>query len=330
MGAGCTAGIGVVRYMYTNVLKKEFSGFGLRMLAVTVVINVIQIAVQIFLILANIGYASDASSGRDMNFANVSVMIAMYAIGYPCAFLILKDVDKRTIIKHKMKPPQFFLAFLMTYALMIAGNLIGLVFTSGIGFLKGSPVNDSLSDLMNSINMVVILVFVVIAAPIFEELLFRKFLCDRVVKYGQGTAIILSGLMFGLFHGNFQQFFYAFFIGCFFAFIYVKTGDIRYTITLHIIVNFIGGVVSSLLLSHVDFENLTASSLIIMAIYMLIVYGIAIAGAVLFLLNRSKLKSDAGEIMIEKSQRNNVVFLNAGMILYGVVYLIMMIVQALM
>lgn len=314
--------------MGTNILKKEFSALGLRMLAVTVVINVIQIAVQIFLILTNMGFASGVSANRDMNLVIVVMMIAMYAIGYPCAFLILNDMDKRIIIKHKMSPLQFFVAFLMTYFLMIAGNIIGVVFTSGIEFLKGRPVTDSISDLISSINMVVVLIFVVIAAPVFEELLFRKFLCDRTVKYGQGTAIILSGLMFGLFHGNFQQFFYAFFIGCFFAFIYVKTGDIKYTIMLHIIVNFIGGVMSGLLLRYVDFENLTASSLIIMAIYILIIYGIAIAGAVLFLLNRSKLKSVPGEITIEKSQRNRIIFVNAGMILYGVVYLIMMIVQA--
>lgn len=298
------------------------------MLACTAIIDVIQIAVQIFLVLTNMGFTSGAGSDLNMNMVIVSMMIATYAIGYPCAFLVLQDVDKRTIIKHKMKPLQFFLAFLMTYALMIAGNLIGVAFTSGIELFKGRAVNDSINDLMSSINMVVVLIFIVIAAPIFEELLFRKFLCDRVVKYGQGTAVILSGLMFGLFHGNFQQFFYAFFIGCFFAFIYLKTGNIKYTIGLHIIVNFIGGAVSGLLLRYVDLENLTASSLIIMAIYILILYGMAIAGVVLFLLNRAKFKLVAGEIYIDGNQRNSIVFLNVGMILYGVVYLIMMIVQA--
>lgn len=326
MGAGCTAGIGVVRYMGTNILKKEFSGFGLRMLSCTVIIDVIQVAAQLFLILTNIGHST--GSGRDMNVVIVSMMIPMYAIGYPCAFLILQDVDKRTIVKRKMKAKHFFIAFLMAYALMTAGNIIGVLVTSGIEILKREPVYDSVSELIGSLNMWFVFIFVVIAAPVFEELLFRKFLCDRVAKYGQGTAIILSGLMFGLFHGNFQQFFYAFFIGCFFAFIYLKTGNIKYTIGLHIIVNFIGGVVGGFLLKYVDFENLTSASLIIMAVYILILYGIAIAGTVLFLLNRSKFKLDAGEIYIDRYKRNSTVFLNAGMILYGVVYLIMMVVQA--
>ena len=36
---------------------------------------------------------------------------------------------------------------------------------------------------------------------------------DRLLGYGQKTAIIISGIMFGMAHGNFSQFFYAFGIG---------------------------------------------------------------------------------------------------------------------
>lgn len=37
-------------------------------------------------------------------------------------------------------------------------------------------------------------------------LLFRKFLLDRVVDYGEAVAVILSGVMFGLYHANLSQF----------------------------------------------------------------------------------------------------------------------------
>ena len=46
----------------------------------------------------------------------------------------------------------------------------------------------------------------VIIAPVMEELVFRKYLVDRLVPYGQKTAVVLSGLFFGLFHGNFISF----------------------------------------------------------------------------------------------------------------------------
>ena len=55
-------------------------------------------------------------------------------------------------------------------------------------------------------NMMVTFLYMVICAPILEEYIFRKLIVDRTVKYGQGVAIVLSGLMFGLFHGNLNQF----------------------------------------------------------------------------------------------------------------------------
>ncbi len=72
-----------------------------------------------------------------------------------------------------------------------------------------------------------------IVVPLLEELLFRKLLIDSTSKYGFGASILLSGLIFGLFHGNFVQFFYATALGILFAYIYASTGKLRYTALLH-------------------------------------------------------------------------------------------------
>ena len=88
-----------------------------------------------------------------------------------------------------------------------------------------------------------------IGAPIFEELVFRKLIVDRLIKYGEFIAIFTSGLTFGLFHGNFQQFFFAFALGALFAFIYARTGRIRYTIGLHMTINMTTSVITAFLYS---------------------------------------------------------------------------------
>lgn len=309
--------------MDTEAYRKEFSGVGLRMLVGTVVILVVQIIAQIFLLLVNVELA------QNMNIVLAATMIPMYALGYPIAFLIMNGAgEPRIIRKRRMKPSHFFIAFLMGYTLLMAGNIIGLIVTFVIGLIRGEPISNPLEMIVGQSNIWITAVYTVLLAPIFEEMLFRKILCDRVIKYGQGAAVLISGLLFGLFHGNFNQFFYAFFIGSFFAFIYVKTGNIRYTIGLHMMVNFIGSVVAGLFLQNIDLENLTSTTLIVVAIYVLFIYGIIIAGAVLFLLNRSKLKVDQGEIVLEKSRRNKVMLINAGMILYYIFYLCLMIFQA--
>lgn len=311
--------------MDTRAYRKKFSVFGLRMLACAFVINGVQISAQIVLVLLKPEWISN------INIILAFTMISQYVVGFPCAFLIMSDDgDKREIEKHKMKLSHFLIAYMMGYALLVAGNLIGLGVTYGIGVLKGEPVSNSLQNLVGDTNIWITSIYVVLCAPVLEELLFRKVICDRMVKYGQGAAIIMSGLVFGLFHGNFNQFFYAWFIGSFFAFIYVKTGNIKYTIGLHMMVNFVGSVVARLFLDYVDLEHLTPVSMLIMLFYVMIVYGIVIAGIVLLILNKSKLRTNDRYMGIDTTQRNIHMLVNVGMILYYVFFFIMMMVQALL
>lgn len=315
--------------MGAKAYKKDFSNLGLRMVACAIVINGIQIAAQLILMWVNADWI------EDVNILLAATMIPTYAIGYPLSFLILQvRSDQRTIEKHTMKPAQFMTAFLMAYALLMLGNLVGVGVTSVIGLLKDGEVDNALTDIVGNGNIWISAIYIVLLAPIFEEYMFRKIICDRVVKYGQGMAIIMSGLMFGLFHGNFNQFFYAFTIGCFFAFIYVKTGMLRYTIGLHMIVNFIGSVIGGLMLQNVDFSDdllhMALSDTFIMALYMLLTYGMVIAGGVLLLMNLSKFKLSPGEITLRKGNKFEISIVNVGMFLYCELFVLMMIGQALM
>lgn len=191
--------------MDVRTYKCFFSGVGFRMIACSIVINAMQIVFRVLLIRAGVNIQ------RDYNIEFAAAMIPTYLIGYPVSYLIIGDGnDKRAIEKRRMKPAHFFIAFMMGYALMMIGNIIGLIVTYGIGVIKGEPVNNALQDIVMDSNIWIISIYTVLLAPILEELLFRKVLCDRIVKYGQGITILLSGLMFGLFHGNFNQFFYAF------------------------------------------------------------------------------------------------------------------------
>ncbi|MDE7132707.1 MAG: CPBP family intramembrane metalloprotease [Lachnospiraceae bacterium] len=307
--------------MNTKMYRKDFSGLGFRMACSAVLIFAIQTVGQYIVAAINPDWA------ENMDIMLASTMVPLYVLGYPLAFLILRSKEKRTIEKHKMTLGQLILAFMMSYGLMIAGNLIGVFITLGIGILKGNAVNNPLMSVVTGGNIWISAIYIVLLAPVYEEFLFRKLICDRVAKYGQGTAVVVSGLMFGLFHGNFNQFFYAFFLGSFFAFIYLKTGQLKYTIGLHMVINFIGSVLGGLLLQNVDMQ--TPMGLIIFALYALCVYGIALAGGVLFLVNRPKMKLEAGEITIEKGSRFKTVIGNAGMIVYCLLFLILTLVVTL-
>ncbi|MBP3476744.1 MAG: CPBP family intramembrane metalloprotease [Lachnospiraceae bacterium] len=308
--------------MEMKMYQKDFSRIGWKMLLSTILIFAIQIGCQQLVLMLK----PEWMENYDIMFA--AGMVPLYVVGYPVAFLLMKQKDTRRMEKHSMKPWQILLAFMMAYALLVAGNLVGLGLTAGIGLLKGEPVTNALLNVITGSNIWISAIYIVLLAPAFEEILFRKLICDPMVKYGQGTAIVVSGIVFGLFHMNFNQFFYAFLLGCFLAFIYVKTGDIKYSIILHMMINFVGSVVGGLLLTEVDMESPIGMG--IYAVYSLCIYAVVIVGIVLWVINKSKMTVEPGDVAIEKGKRFKTVIVNPGMLLYCIVCLVIMIVQAFM
>ena len=277
---------------------------------------------------------------------NLSLLVSMlptYTIAFPLTSLLIHQVPGVQMKKHNMKPTQLLGAFAISYALMYLSNLAGQFFTNIIGIIKGSPVDDAIADLVSELNPLTAFFVMVLLAPALEEWIFRKLLVDRTIRYGEGTAIFLSGLMFGLFHGNLNQFVYTFLVGAFWAFIYVKTGRLRYTIYLHMALNFMGSVGSLFFLDAISTLEGGSSAmngfhfllgmLIPLAIvipYLIVVFGLVISGIVLLVTNWKRFRLIPAELFIPKEKRFSVIFLNAGMILYVLFWIIQIILQLFM
>ena len=261
-----------------------------------------------------------------------------------CGIAVVKRMPGEAPAKKSITPGQFVLALIMCFALMYCGNLVGTLITTVVGALKGSAVDNALMTYATGSNMIVTFLYMVICAPILEEYIFRKLIVDRTVKYGQGVAVVLSGLMFGLFHGNLNQFAYAFLLGMFLAFLYVKTGELKVTIGLHMCINFMGAVVSVLLLKAIHLEEYQevimngADSQAVMdymmkylpgwigyMIYVLFILAVLVTGIVLFIVYRKKLKLEPGQIA--KGRRFKTVIGNPGMICYCIFWIAMIIIQ---
>lgn len=87
-------------------------------------------------------------------------------------------------------------------------------------------------------------VYLIILAPIAEELFFRKLLIDKLKGCRLSLKIMLPSLLFGLSHGNIVQ--------AVFAYMYLCTGTIKYTIALHMLCN-----ISSFIWGVVEYKNET-------------------------------------------------------------------------
>ncbi|MDO4296502.1 MAG: CPBP family intramembrane metalloprotease [bacterium] len=189
------------------------------------------------------------------------------------------------------------LYFLVCLAVMYLGNIIGnvLIFMVSTFLGREMPENE-MANVVMSADIWAIFLVTVILAPMVEEWMFRKFLLDRIAVYGQGRAALLSAVLFGLAHGNFYQFFYAFGLGLLLAYVYMKTGKIRYSIGFHMGINFMGGVVAPALLSwqmHAAespyvLERLLPS--LCLLAYSCLLLGCMVAGIVLICCNLQKIR----------------------------------------
>lgn len=191
----------------------------------------------------------------------LQIIIPTYCIAFPVLCLLVCKMPKVQIEKKKMGFWKIVLTVIIGSGIcgvgMVIGTVVGELITLPFGVSASD--NNSLGNLMIMSDPFWRILTVGILAPIFEELIFRKLLIDRVIKYGEFCAIMMSGIMFGLFHGNFAQFFFATGLGMLFAFVYARTGKIWYTILLHMVVNMTTSVITTPLamkvLEHMEVIN---------------------------------------------------------------------------
>ena len=334
-----------VKIMETTSYKdarKHFSKIGLVLFLGTLIIYAIQtIASEIVM---NVPVIAENS-----NLSFLAGMLPMYIIAFPIIFLMFQKIPVQISgEKMKMKVSHLIVAFFIAYAGSYVCNLLGNMVTMIVGVLKQNPVDNVMLDVIGSINPLVNFLVVVICAPIMEELMFRKMIVDRTASYGEGVSVIFSGLLFGLFHGNLVQFAYAFLLGAFFGYIYIKTKNIVYPIILHMLINFLGSFVSSLLIDasgYMELMEIMASDraeaellpfmmdhivgLALFVLYTMALMGFVLAGIILFFVNLKKFKFETGEVPIEKGQKFKTVILNLGVILFSAFWIIQIIIQLL-
>ena len=142
---------------------------------------------------------------------------------------------------------------------------------------------------------------------------------------------------------NLFQFFYAFALGLMFGYVYVRTSKLRYSVAMHMIVNFMGGVVAPWVVTNIDIDSLmnvltsaengdgtammqwmgqNATGMMIFGIYMLLYYGLIIAGVVLLIRERKNFEFYTAPEELPRGMRTSTAILNVGVVTYIVVTVI--------
>lgn len=142
--------------------------------------------------------------------------------------------------KNWVKSDQIKGLVLLTTAIVI---FYRLAYDSQIGLmvLKNFGIDPDLTESMELIMGAPALgaLYILLIAPIFEEIFFRGIIFGGLRQKGHGFifAAIVSALLFGLMHMNVAQGVNAFFLGLLAAYVYHQTGNLKSAIWLHVINN---------------------------------------------------------------------------------------------
>jgi hypothetical protein len=235
--------------------------------------------------------------------------IFLYGVPILSAMYIFGDYRIAGLYK---KPPRLIKAvgnFPAMYGLGQLVNLVALLIVWLFSVFQAQRLEEEAIErsfgTMNSLippNMLcgfVLFIHMVFAAAIFEEFICRGVMLNALKPFGNGFAIIVTGFLFGIMHGNFQQFTYAFVLGIVLGYITIQTGSILAATILHALFNSIAAVMM-LFFSTESMQNWlfrgdsSESAMGILAafgIYFTFFIGLLIAGIALAVKRLTRLKS---------------------------------------
>jgi membrane protease YdiL (CAAX protease family) len=132
------------------------------------------------------------------------------------------------------------LQLLTTYIVALTASIFPDALTVYEDLLETSGLDDSIS-----LGMII---YSVILGPIAEEFTFRGVSFGHLRKcLPFWAACLCQGVLFGIFHMNLIQGVYAFFVSLFFAYVYEKSSNLCCSVMLHMLFNFWGTLLSSLI-----------------------------------------------------------------------------------
>lgn len=268
--------------------------------------------------------------------------VPMYCIALPIALSYMNKALPDESEGEKMTGGRFIRLLLVCFPIMYVGNIIGTMLSAILsGFSAENPLVGLTSD-MGVIGAVV----VVLIGPFVEELVFRKTIIDRTVKYGEKTAIIFSALCFGLFHMNLFQFFYAFGLGLVFGYVYVRTRDMKWSLIMHCIVNFMGSVVAPWVAGQLPQELMSdpealanigeaemaqfGGAFAVYGLYLIFYLALVVAGVVIFIRHRKSIRLEPKEEEIPKEEVAKTCYATPGFIAFAVACAVMIVASLVM
>lgn len=173
----------------------------------------------------------------------LSMLLLIHFTGhYRLRYRLLRSIAPRPLL----------ISTLLVFSSMFALNI----------FVQWFPLENNLTDVFSGLSRNVLGIFcLAVLAPLLEEVLFRGAIQGVLMRYfgRPWPAIIVSALVFGVFHWNPIQVVYATLLGIVLGWIYYRTGSLMSVIVGHVLNNTLA-VVTTVAYSAADEQAVAESS----------------------------------------------------------------------
>jgi len=286
--------------------KKVFSRIGLALFCMLMVQQVIVAVISTAVTLVNPALTEQGW------FIWVISYVPLYLVAFPVFLGIAASIPNWDITPSAPVKPtagQILKLIPMSIAVAYVLNLLATALSSLVEVIRGRGITNPLESIMTGSDIWINLLCVVIIAPIMEEIIFRRILYRKLIGFGPKVYIFFSAFMFAAFHANFYQLAYAFVLGIIFAMLTHHSGTVKYSIILHMVINFSMGGLGSVLMS--------LNNDLVLSVYGIIIIALVIIGIILciqwFRKERQNYPFTPGVVAAPAKRE---IFGNSGMILY--------------
>lgn len=139
----------------------------------------------------------------------------------------LQDAGNCTVVSYGI-------VILLSFCLAVGINIIFYQ----LGFSSSSDNYTEVQEVQYAVSFGLGLLLYGVISPLTEETLFRGVIYGRMKRcFARWLAILLSAILFGVYHGNLVQGVYGFLLGCVITLLYEKSGNFLIPVVSHAAAN---------------------------------------------------------------------------------------------
>lgn len=243
--------------------------------------------------------ASLASDGVFLKALQALVSITAFTLPFILVFKIAKQRIGDLVPMGKPKKGYGVALYFIGVSICAFANIINSYVDSlfedmGVNYAVSKPQSP-----MGIFGFIISIISVSIVPALVEEFACRGIILGSLRKFGDGFAILVSSILFGLMHGNFDQMFFAMTVGAVLGFIVVKTESLWTAVAVHMTNNLISVLITYVLSGLPSFLRSLTYTLYLMAVLLIGIFVLAFSTEKKKLIELSK--SPTESTLIEKS-----------------------------